>query len=119
MPGRMSVRHAAVQVSYSPYGEGSYIVGARALTPYGFEGGYNEPSGLIYLLSRYYDAQTEQFISVGLLVAQTGQPNAYAGSDPVNGSDPTGLCGWDPFCQVAPQRQAISGAVRHKWRATS
>jgi len=51
---------------------------------------------------RYYDPVTEQFVSVDPLVDATGTPYAYAGGDPVNGADPSGLakCGWNPFCYV-------------------
>jgi len=41
---------------------------------------------------RYYDPATEQFLSVDPLVNQTGTPYAYTGGDPVNRSDPSGLC---------------------------
>jgi hypothetical protein len=44
------------------------------------------------LVGRYYDPGTGQFISVDPLVNETGQPYAYTGDDPVNGTDPLGLC---------------------------
>jgi len=40
---------------------------------------------------RYYDPTTGQFLSVDPLVASTGQPYQYAGNNPVNASDPSGL----------------------------
>ncbi len=51
-------------------------------------------SGLYYLRARWYDPATGQFISVDALVALTDQPYEYAGSDPVNLTDPTGLACW-------------------------
>ncbi len=48
-------------------------------------------SGLYYLRARWYDPATGQFTSVDPLVALTGQPYSYAGNNPVNGSDPSGL----------------------------
>ncbi|MFZ0666254.1 MAG: RHS repeat-associated core domain-containing protein [Acidimicrobiales bacterium] len=55
-------------------------------------------------INRYYDPATGQFLSVDPLVDETEQPYEYAGDDPVNGSDPTGLCNakgngnaWDLF----------------------
>ena len=45
---------------------------------------------------RYYDPATAQFLSVDPLDSQTRTPYAYAGSDPVNGSDPLGLSWYDP-----------------------
>jgi len=43
---------------------------------------------------RYYDPVTAQFVSVDPALGVTGQPYAYAGGDPVNGVDPSGLCAW-------------------------
>jgi RHS repeat-associated protein len=59
-------------------------------TPFGFGGGYTDPTGLVYLLHRYYDPTTGQFISVDPLVSETDQAYSYAGDDPVNISDPSG-----------------------------
>jgi RHS repeat-associated protein len=43
-------------------------------------------------IHRYYDPTTGQFLSVDPAVSITGQPYSYAGDDPVNQADPTGLC---------------------------
>jgi RHS repeat-associated protein len=59
-------------------------------TPFGFEGAYADATGLDYLVHRYYDPTTEQFLNVDPLVGVTGTPYAYSANDPVNGSDPTG-----------------------------
>ena len=74
--------------AYNPYGTCSSCTGS---TPFGFEDGYTDANGLIYLVNRYYDPATDQFIAVDPLVYQTGQAFAYAGDDPANGSDPNGL----------------------------
>ncbi len=42
-------------------------------------------------VGRYYDPGTGQFLAVDPLVDETGQPYAYTGGDPVNGTDPSGL----------------------------
>ena len=53
---------------------------------------------------RYYDPITAQFLSVDPLVDQTGQPYSYAGDNPINGSDPVGLCsGPDGMCRDVNQ----------------
>jgi RHS repeat-associated protein len=46
---------------------------------------------LIYLRARTYDPVTAQFLSVDPAVASTGESYSYAGDNPVNDSDPTGL----------------------------
>ena len=72
-------------------------------TPIGFAGAYTDAnSGLLYLINRYYDPATGQFLTVDPGVAVTGQPYAYAGGDPVNQDDPTGLAStqkfWSTMC---------------------
>ena len=39
-------------------------MGITATTAFGFGGGYTDPTGLIYLIHRYYDPATGQFLSV-------------------------------------------------------
>ncbi|HEX7297382.1 MAG TPA: RHS repeat-associated core domain-containing protein [Solirubrobacteraceae bacterium] len=59
---------------------------------FGFAGQYSDPdTGLIYMRARYYDPSTAQFLSRDVLEDLTLQPYAYAGDDPVNAVDPTGL----------------------------
>ena len=48
---------------------------------------------------RYYDPDTDQFLSVDPLVAETGQPYAFTRDDPLNLTDPLGL---------APQPKTLS-----------
>jgi RHS repeat-associated protein len=76
-------------MSYDTYGN---ACGACSIsTPFGFEGGYTDGTGLLYLVNRYYDPATGQFLSVDPLVDETGTPYAFTDGDPVNGSDPNGL----------------------------
>ncbi len=78
-------------LSYGPYGELTSQSGTDS-TPIGYAGGYTDSeSGLIYLVNRYYDPATGQFVSIDPDVTTTGQPYSYATDDPVNGSDPSGL----------------------------
>ena len=42
-------------------------------------------------VNRYYDPSTDQFLSVDPDVAETGQPYAFTGDDPLNATDPDGL----------------------------
>ncbi len=78
-------------MSYDAYGNAAGSTGT-ATTPLGYDGQYtNSDTGLIYLRARVYDPATAQFLSSDLLKAITGEPYAYAGDNPVNFSDPTGL----------------------------
>ena len=79
-------------------------------TPFGFEGGYTDATGLVYLVHRYYDPVTAQFLSVDPAVDKTGTPYAFTGGDPVNGSDPTGL--W--WCLAQGSSWPLSGGI-HAW----
>ncbi len=44
-----------------------------------------------FVVGRYYDPQTGQFLSVDAKVQQTEQPYIYVGDDPVQGADPSGM----------------------------
>ncbi len=62
-------------------------------TPHsGYAGGYTDPTGLIYLIGRYYDPQTGQFTTVDPIVDVTQSPYIYVSDDPVLASDPAGDC---------------------------
>ena len=100
-------------MSYDSYGNRCSTCSIS--TPFGFEGGYADLTGLVYLVHRYYDPATEQFLSVDPLVDETGTPYAFAAGDPVNSTDPTGLndCGILSFaCDVG---HFVSDPSR--WRA--
>ncbi len=76
--------------SYSAYGtptcEGS------ATTPLEYDAQYtSSDTGLIYMRARNYDPVTGQFLSVDPAVSITQEPYSYAGDNPVNEQDRTGL----------------------------
>jgi RHS repeat-associated protein len=75
-------------MSYDSYG--NLCSTCTISTPFGFEGGYTDPTGLIYLVNRYYDPATEQFMSVDPMVDETATPYAFVAGDPVNDTDPSG-----------------------------
>jgi RHS repeat-associated protein len=78
--------------SYDAWGNPQTTGGLTATTPFGFAGGYTDPDGLIYLINRYYNPATGQFISADPDVSQTMLPYAYTAGDPVSSTDPDGLC---------------------------
>jgi RHS repeat-associated protein len=66
-----------------------------ATTPLGYDAQYtSSDTGLIYMRARVYDPSTAQFLSVDPLKATTGAPYYYAGDNPLNEADPTGLGNW-------------------------
>jgi RHS repeat-associated protein len=79
--------------TYDAYGNGT--PSGSATTPIEYAGGYTDSeTGFLYLVNRYYDPATAQFVTVDPLVDETGQAFSYAGDDPVNASDPSGLICW-------------------------
>jgi hypothetical protein len=49
------------------------------------------PIDAAYLIDRWYDGGTGEFMSLDPLVQSTLQPYQYVGNDPLNGTDPSGL----------------------------
>jgi RHS repeat-associated protein len=97
--------------SYDAYGNQTGATGT-ATTPFGFAGEYKDAdTGLIYLRARYYDPSTAQYLTKDALTAITGQPYSYANDDPVNNSDPSGLCSINPFSSGSCLSDAANAAV--------
>jgi RHS repeat-associated protein len=79
--------------SYDAWGNPQTSGGLMSYTPLGLGGGYSDATGLIYLLARYYDPSSGQFLSVDPMVDTTGQPYAFVNDNPLNSTDPLGLLG--------------------------
>ena len=90
--------------SYDAWGDPQTTGGLTSYTPLGYAGGYTDPTGLLYLVNRYYDPVTGQFLSVDPDVRSTNEPYGYANGDPVIVSDPTGLAaiGWSGSARGRP-----------------
>jgi RHS repeat-associated protein len=84
-----SVQEMAI---YTLYGIQTISSGTK-VTAFGFQGSYSDSTGLIYLINRYFDPSTDQFLSIDPDVATTNQPYAYVGDNPLNATDPMG---WIP-----------------------
>jgi RHS repeat-associated protein len=97
------------EASYSTYGSQSDTT--TSASPFGFAGGYRDASGLVYLVHRYYDPATGQFMNVDPLDPITGQPYEYAGDNPINASDPLGLdCRNTDTCPSSTSYGATEGS---------
>jgi RHS repeat-associated protein len=113
--------------SYDVYGAQSS--GGAAPGGFGFAGEqWDSSTGLQYLRARYYDPTIGRFISrdpMSAIPGWTGSPYGYGGGNPVNMTDPTGLCPFfaTPFCMTSSgiasgagwigshARNVLSGAV--------
>jgi RHS repeat-associated protein len=97
---------------FDAYGNVTSTTGTVS-NPFQFAGQYTDSeSGLQYLRARYYDPNTEQFLTVDPLADVTGQPYGYASDSPLNQLDPTGL--WSPgdlASGVAHAVGAVAGQV--------
>ncbi|MGH9305314.1 MAG: LamG-like jellyroll fold domain-containing protein [Acidimicrobiales bacterium] len=100
--------------TYDPYGNLTASVGTIH-NPLKFAGQYQDSeSGHYYLRNRYYDPATAQFLSVDPMVAETGSAYGYVNDNPVNGTDPLGLCWPSWACGV---EHAVGGGVTTVARA--
>ena len=97
--------------TYDVYGNLVGSTGTDA-NPLGFAGAYTDAeTGFLYLINRYYDPATGQFLSVDPLVDETGQSYVYTGDDPVNGVDPLGLWPCLSLHCIASDVGVLAGAV--------
>ncbi|SED13647.1 RHS repeat-associated core domain-containing protein [Amycolatopsis tolypomycina] len=80
----------AARYSYDAYG--TPIYSGTAVTPLQYTGQYADAeSGFLYLRARYYDPSTAEFLTVDPQVDTTHAPYSYAGGNPANATDPSGL----------------------------
>lgn len=87
--------------SYGAYGEPIGSTGTQT-TPLGYAGQYTSAeSGLQYLRARVYDPATGQFLTRDPIEVITRSPYGYAGTNPINFSDPSGLIGLPSLRDVA------------------
>ena len=96
--------------SYSPYG--TPTCEGTATTPLGYDAQYTSTdTGLIYMRARTYDPGTGQFLSVDPFDSITGAPYNYAGDNPVNAADPSGLWSLNPIADVSEAAEAVGHFV--------
>jgi RHS repeat-associated protein len=111
---------------YGPYGENTQSEGTQTVPyPFGYKGGYRLPAGnkgegnvtngLIHYGARYYDPTTGRWTQQDPLshIASPVQGNRFlfAGSDPINKSDPSGLSEFSEFNEYLGYGSAGAGAA--------
>ena len=81
---------AGATFTYNAYGSLTNTTGTLR-TPLLYGQGYtDQATGLVYLVHRYYDPQTGQFMSVDPALEETEAPYSYVDDDPANETDPIG-----------------------------
>jgi RHS repeat-associated protein len=110
----------SASADYDAWGDPETTGGLSSFTPFGFAGAYTDPTGTIYLINRYYDPQTGQFLSIDPKVQQTLEAYLYVGDDPVNGADPMGLanakqCGQYGSIGYFPCMEAVRASKQKGW----
>gem|GEM_PF-1940831 len=82
----------STQARYTYDAYGNRTTTGSSSVPFGYTGQYTDSdTGLVYMRARYYDPATGQFLTRDPLEASTRQRYLYAGDDPINQTDPTGL----------------------------
>jgi hypothetical protein len=70
------------------------------------------PERRVFMSNRYYDPTTAQFLTIDPALAATQTPYSYAGDDPVNNADPSGLFCWG-VCSVSNAWNDTAGKAVH------
>jgi len=85
-------------MSYDVYGTPTGAWTGTARSKLGYAGQYTDPeTGYQYLRARYYDPTTGGFLTRDPLASLTRDAYGYANNDPLNHTDPMGLCGTAAF----------------------
>lgn len=83
--------HLVLAYTYNPYGKAIPST-TSILNPFTYAGQYTDRlTGLVYMRARWYDPTTGQFLTRDPITSLTQAPYSYAGDDPLNEDDPTGL----------------------------
>jgi len=94
-----------VQYAYTPFGEVSTVTGWKSHHLYVKGREYDGHAGLTYMRNRWYDPELRRFISEDPLGVAGGiNPYVFAGNDPINYSDPFGLCTADEATRITYTR---------------
>ncbi len=76
---------------YDAYGNSIYKT-ETVTNPWGFAGGFLDPTQLVKFGARYYDPNVGRWTQCDGSSSAPANKYVYAGDDPVNGADPSGKC---------------------------
>jgi RHS repeat-associated protein len=107
--------------TYDPFGT-TTTEGATSTNPFQYTGRENDGDGLQYNRARYYNPANGRFVSQDPASFTGSGPDLYqyAGGDPLDHTDPLGLCNWNPLsgsfwsegnCLSEHPTQALGGAA--------
>jgi RHS repeat-associated protein len=106
------------EYTYDPFGA-STSTGSSSTNPYQYTGRENDDSGLQYNRARYYSPMTTRFASQDPLGLAGSGVNlyAYAGSDPIDYTDPSGYSFLEELGEsVTGFGDAVSGGITREIR---
>ena len=81
---------STASTDYDAWGNPETSGGLSSLHAFRLRRGLHRSDGLVYLIGRYYDPATGQFLSVDPLLSVTSEPYLYTADDPINDADPLG-----------------------------
>ncbi len=105
--------------SYQPYGETLTSAG-NGTSPFAFTGEQVDVSGLTYLRARYYSSGDGRFLTRDTWMGEYNRPLSlnrwgYVEGNPVNYTDPSGLCGLPGEPPCPPDRRENGTGVLPEW----
>lgn len=106
-----SVGDIAATFTYDSYGR---LIGSTgtAKTSVHFAGSFlDAETGFNYLVNRYYDPQSAQFLTVDPALSLTKTPYGYSANSPTNYVDPLGLDWYNPFTWTADTWSNVAAGV--------
>jgi len=111
---------ASTQYTYEPFGNASQS-GTASGNPSQYTGRENDGTGLYFYRARCYSQNAQRFVSQDPIGFAGGETNlyAYAGSDPINNRDPSGLQSigqtWSEYEQISTWLNSAGENVQMTW----
>ncbi len=107
----LSTNEAGDETGFWGYDAFGNLAFGNPTRPFGYSGQYTDTTtSLVNDEARWYESQTGEFISRDPDFASTDTAYTYAGDDPVNGGDPTGLYN----CSGIAENKVIASYSRGK-----